>query len=53
MKKNINGRIIDLTPEEIEQINASASVEVEEIVEERVEKLEKLFTKITDFVNLQ
>lgn len=53
MKKNINGRIIDLTPEEIEQINASAPAEVKETIEERVEKMEKLFTKITDFVNLQ
>ena len=48
-----NGIYRDMTPEEIEQLKQSMSAEVKETVEERLEKLEKLFTKIADFVNLQ
>lgn len=54
MKKNINGIIIDMTPEEIEQFKQSITPEeIKETMEERLEKLEKLFTKITDFLGVK
>lgn len=53
MKIYENGTVREMTPEEIEQINASIPEEVKETAEERLEKLEKLFTKIADFLGVK
>jgi hypothetical protein len=53
MKICKNGIIRDMTPEEIAEMKKYTPEEVKETVEERLEKLEKLFTKISDFIGMK
>lgn len=53
IKKIVNGKIVEMTTEEIKELTDFIPDEVKETVEDRLEKLEKLFSKIADLLGVR